>query len=66
MKVLKKEKLFVNFFYKKLFILSIVVSFGDLFDMFVVMMFFIYVWYVNFFWIMFIFVVYVLFSILLS
>ncbi|MGX4611776.1 MFS transporter [Priestia sp. JNUCC 25] len=66
MKVLKKEKLFANSSYKKLFISSTAASFGDLFDMFAVMTLFTYVWHANSLWITLIPVAYALPSILLS
>jgi len=66
MKVLKKEKLFANSSYKRLFISSTAASFGDLFDMFAVITLFTYVWHANSLWITLIPVAYALPSILLS
>lgn len=66
MKVLKKEKLFANSSYKKLFISSTAASFGDLFDMVAVKTLFTYVWHANSLWITLIPVAYALPSTLLS
>ncbi|MFP7732472.1 MFS transporter [Priestia aryabhattai] len=63
---MKKEQLFANSSYKKLFISSTAASFGDLFDMFAVMTLFTYVWHANSLWITLIPVAYALPSILLS
>ncbi|MGG2087023.1 MFS transporter [Priestia aryabhattai] len=63
---MKKEKLFANSSYKKLFISSTAASFGDLFDMFAMMTLFTYMWHANSLWITLIPVAYALPSILLS